>query len=236
MGQQPVGPAPTAPGPHAAAPLRRQTPTWVVVAATAGVMVTIGIAFVVGVFVGAYLTNDSTTTTSGSTGGQGGAPGGQGGGSEGSGSGGGSEGSGSGGGGGGTLDECVVGTWRTTEHTEDWSTDQGEAQLSGLERTMVFTADGTQTVTYDGESATITSQGTDVPAVFDGEVVYRTSTSGGTMSFSLVSAEGSVTVDPEGTAKVEELKPGTGDVSYTCDDTTLRQEADGYLSVYERTG
>ncbi len=70
------------------------------------------------------------------------------------------------------------------------------------------------------------------PVVFDGEVVYRTSTDGATMSFELVSVDGSVTVGE----KVEELKPGTGAVSYTCDDTTLRQEAEGYLSVYERTG
>lgn len=231
MGQQPLGPPPQAPVPPGT---RRQAPTWVVVATTVGVMVAIGVAFVVGVFVGAYVTRD-TGSTAGGQGGSTGSSGGRADGSTGDAGGGGSQG-GSGGGGGGTLDDCVVGTWRTTEHTEDWTTDQGEAQLSGLERTMVFTADGTQTITYDGEQATITAQGTDVPAVFDGEVVYRTSTSGGTMSFSLVSAQGSVTVDPDGTAKVEELEPGTGDVSYTCDDTTLWQEADGYLSVYERTG
>ena len=33
-----------------------------------------------------------------------------------------------------------------------------------------------------------------------------------------------------------ELVPGTGDVRYSCDETTLRQEAEGYLSVYERAG
>lgn len=208
--------------PTGAAPGRR-APTWVVVALTAGVMTLVGVAFVVGVVVGALLTRDA------GSGGSGGSPVATGGGGSGQeppdppaqGS--------------GTLDECVVGTWRGTEHTEDWRTDQGEAQLSGLERTMVFTADGTQTITYDGETATITSQGTDVTARFDGEVVYRTSTSGGTMSFQLVQAEGTVTVDPDGEARVEELEPGTGDVSYTCDDSTLRQEAEGYLSVYERT-
>jgi hypothetical protein len=198
---------------------------------TVGAMVLIGLVFVGGVFTGAVITRDDA----GSSGGSGGTavpP--AGGGS----TGGGSEG-GSGGGSGeasGTLDDCVVGTWEGTEHSEDWTTDQGDAEMSGLLRTMTFTADGTQTIAYDSDEATITAQGTPVPAVFDGEVVYRTSTSGGTMSFRLVSAEGSVTIDPAGTAKVEDLEPGTGDVSYTCDDTTLRQEADGYLSVYRRAG
>lgn len=216
-------------GAAAPEPVGRRTPTWVVVAVTAGVMLAIGVAFVVGVVVGVALP-EGAATAGGGTGGSGGGggtvadpPSG-------------SQGSGAPPAAGGSLDECLVGTWRTTEHTEDWRTDQGEAQLSGLERTMTFTADGTQTVTYDGSTATITAQGTDVPARFDGEVVYRTSTSGSTMSFQLVSAEGSVTVDPDGENRVEELEPGTGEVSYTCDDGTLRQEADGYLSVYERTG
>lgn len=220
----PPAPAPTGPPP------RRQAPTWAVVLITVGAMVLIGLVFVGGVFTGAVITRDEAGGSGGSRGSVDPPAGG--------GSSGGSEG-GSGGGSGeasGTLDDCVVGTWEGTEHTEDWTTDQGEAEMSGLLRTMTFTADGTQTITYDGDEATITAQGTPVPAVFDGEVVYRTSTSGGTMSFQLVSADGTVTIDPAGTAKVEDLEPGTGDVSYTCDETTLRQEADGYLSVYRRQG
>ncbi len=216
-GEQPPAPAPQGPG-------RRQLPTWVAVAVTAGVMLAIGVAFVVGVVVGAALDRSGSTAANDPA--AGGTPGGQ----------------APGGAGGGaaddpaTLDDCLVGTWTSTEHTEDWTTDQGAAELSGLQRTMAFTADGTQTVTYDGSQATITSQGRAVPARFDGEVVYRTSTSGATMSFESVSAEGTVTIDPDGAAKVEELEPGTGDVTYSCDDAELRQEAEGYLSVYERTG
>ncbi len=205
-------------------PGRRQPPTWVVVAVTAAVMLAIGVAFVVGVVVGTLIGRDGSTTTTGTAGGS--TPGGEAGGSQG----------GSGGAAAGPLDECLVGTWSTVEHVEDWSTDQGEAELSGLERVMRFSADGIQTVTYDSSPATIATGGQELPAVFDGEVVYRTSTADGTMSFQVESAEGSVTIDPTGQARVEELKPGTGDVSYTCDDTTLRQEAEGYLSVYERTG
>jgi hypothetical protein len=193
-------------------------------------MVLLGLVFVAGVLVGAVLTRDDGATAApaggGTAGGSQPSTGGSGGGTAGGGAAGGA----------GVLDACVVGTWEATEHSEDWTTDQGEARLDGLTRTMTFTADGTQTVVYDGDEATITAQGTPVPAVFDGEVVYRTSTSGGTMSFELVSAEGTVTVNPGAAQKVEPLDPGTGEVSYTCDDSTLRQEADGYLSVYRRTG
>ncbi|MCY7394721.1 MAG: hypothetical protein LH468_00995 [Nocardioides sp.] len=211
-------PAPPAP---AGPPPRRQAPTWAVVLITVGAIVLLGVVFVGGVLTGAVITRDDAGPAAGgpvvppATGGGGSSEGGS--------------------GGTGSLDECLVGSWEGTEHTEDWKTDQGAAQLSGLLRSMTFTADGTQTITYDGDQATITAQGTPVPAVFDGQVVYRTSTSGDTMSFQLVSAEGTVTVDPDGTDKVEDLEPGTADVGYSCDDTTLRQEAEGYLSVYRRT-
>lgn len=220
--------------PRGPAATRRQVPTWVAVAVTAGVMLAIGVSFVVGVVVGAFVTRDGSATSTGSTGGTQDGSASDGGLSDGGPADGGDP--AAGGAGSGALDECLVGTWRTVEHVEDWTTDQGQAELSGLERVMEFSADGTQTVSYDDSAATIATQGQEVPAVFDGRVVYRTSTAGGTMSFDLQSAEGTVTVDPDGTAKVEPLEPGTGEVSYTCDATTLRQEAEGYLSVYERTG
>lgn len=220
--------------PRGPAATRRQVPTWVAVAVTAGVMLAIGVSFVVGVVVGAFVTRDGSATSTGSTGGTQDGSASDGGLSDGGPADGGDP--AAGGAGSGALDECLVGTWRTVEHVEDWTTDQGQAELSGLQRVMEFAADGTQTVSYDDSAATIATQGQEVPAVFDGRVVYRTSTAGGTMSFDLQSAEGTVTVDPDGTAKVEPLEPGTGEVSYTCDATTLRQEAEGYLSVYERTG
>ncbi len=212
---QPV-PGPTRPAP----PAGRRTPTWVIVLITVGVMLGFGVSFVAGLVVGSMLDGGSVATgsTQGSTrdgtgGGPTAAPGGS-----------------------GELDDCLVGTWRTTEHTEDWTTDQGPAELTGLVRTMVFTADGTQTITYDASTATATTQGQGVEVRFDGTVVYRTSTSDGTMSFELVSVDGGVVVDPQGQNKAEELEPGTGAVGYSCDPSTLRQEAEGYLSVYERVG
>lgn len=217
---QPVGQRPAGPPPAQGRPR-----TWLAVVLTAAVMLGFGLSFVVGVVTGFVLDDGSgTSTRAGSSGGSGG--------SSGSGGTAPDDAAPPAGGGSGSLDPCLVGTWTSTEHVEDWTTDQGEAELSGVERTMTFTADGTQTVTYDQAEATATAMGQEQPVVFDGEVVYRTSTDGATMTFELVSAEGTVSVGD----KQEELKPGTGPVSYTCDDSTLRQEADGYLSVYERTG
>jgi hypothetical protein len=57
------------------------------------------------------------------------------------------------------------------------------------------------------------------------------------MSFELLEADGTVTItSPDGEVKAEDLKPGTGPVQYTCEGDRFRQEADGYLSVYERSG
>jgi len=136
----------------------------------------------------------------------------------------------------GTLDPCLVETWRTTEHEESYDTEQGQASLTDLDRTMTFTEDGTQTITYDGSQATVTTEQGALPAVFEGTVVYRASTSGMTMSFQLQSSEGTVVVlGPDGqVAEENPLEPGTGDVTYTCDETSLVQEATGYRSVYER--
>ena len=141
-------------------------------------------------------------------------------------------------GGSGTLDPCLVGTWRSTEHSESYETEQGPASITDLERTMTFEADGTQTITYDASEATVTADVGALPAVFDGTVVYQASTSGSTMSFQLVQAEGTVTVlRPDGeVAEEKPIEPGTGDVSYTCDETTFVQTATGYRSAYEKVG
>ena len=52
----------------------------------------------------------------------------------------------------------------------------------------------------------------------------------------LQSSEGTVVVlGPDGrVAEENPLEPGTGDVTYTCDETSLVQEATGYRSAYER--
>lgn len=136
----------------------------------------------------------------------------------------------------GGFDECLVGTWQTVEHSESYDTEQGAASITELDRTITFTADGGQTIGYDQSEGIITTDQGALPGVFDGEVTYNATTTGTTMSFELLSAEGTVTVlNPDGSVADEQpIQPGTGDVTYSCDETTFTQTATGYLSVYER--
>lgn len=136
----------------------------------------------------------------------------------------------------GSFDDCLVGTWRTVSHEEQYETEQGPASLTGLTRLVEFTADGGQTIRYDGSEATVTTQVGALPAVFDGEVRYQVRTDAGTMSFELLSSEGTVTiVGPDGTERVEDLRAGAGAVTYTCEGDTFTQRADGFSADYERT-
>ena len=137
----------------------------------------------------------------------------------------------------GAVDECVVGSWRSVEHEESFSTDQGPVTITGLVRDLEIDGSGTQTVRYDGAEAAMEASGSSGSAVYDGTVVYRVSTSDGSMSFELVSSEGTITVTPaQGEPQVRDLQPGTGTVRYTCDDTRLTQESEGFRAVYERPG
>ncbi|MBK8730819.1 MAG: hypothetical protein IPM00_16395 [Tetrasphaera sp.] len=201
-------------------PSRR--PTWVIVVATLGtVAVAIGL-FVAGLVVGIAVSQTTPGTqnagpqaTVGGTAGASSLPGAA-----------------------GALDACVVGTWRSTEHEESADVkDQGPVTVSGMTRTLVFTADGQETVTYDRAEATISVKDGTARIVYDGTVTYHVTTSGGSMAFTLGSVDGTVTVTgSDGKSQSQPLKPGTGSVSYTCSPDRLTQEAPGFHSVYERVG
>lgn len=136
----------------------------------------------------------------------------------------------------GSFDECLVGSWRTVSHEEQYQTEQGPAGLTGLTRLVEFTADGGQTIRYDGSEATVTTEVGAASAVFDGEVRYQVSTDGTDMTFELLSSEGTVTiVGPDGSEQVEDLVAGAGAVTYTCDGDTFTQQAEGFDARYERT-
>jgi hypothetical protein len=142
----------------------------------------------------------------------------------------------SGGGGSGVVeDQCLVGTWRTVEHTESANTEQGNVTISGVDRTLTITKDGTETITYGSRPAKVAMAQGEATAVFDGKVVYDVRAGNGKMSFRLRSVEGTLTLSAGGgQGRTEELKPGTGDVSYTCSGDRFVQEASGYRSVMER--
>ncbi|NHA69471.1 hypothetical protein [Phycicoccus flavus] len=204
----------------------RQGPrTWVVVAVTLGAVLGAALLFVAGLVTGIAVSGSTQGTAAAPVP----VPGG------GSTSGGTDGGASGGSGGSGSLDDCLVGTWRTVEHSESAKTDQGTVTISGVDRTLEITADGTETVTYGSTPAQVATDQGEGQAVYSGTVVYGVRTDGGSMSFDLRSSDGTLTVTVAGSdPKQQELKPGAGSVSYTCDGDRFTQEATGYRSVMER--
>ncbi len=119
------------------------------------------------------------------------------------------------------LDPCLVGTWETSSYEE---TVPLLGTLTDLERTMTFGTDGRLTTTYDDARP----KGAGAGWVFDGTVVYDVTTSGSTMSFTLV-RDGLTVTGPSG-----DLPPGTGDVQYTCSGDTFTQTATGLDATFTR--
>ena len=54
------------------------------------------------------------------------------------------------------FDECLVGTWRTTDYVQKSTGPDGESVLTGLNRTFTFDASGRHVVTYDEVTASLT--------------------------------------------------------------------------------
>lgn len=134
------------------------------------------------------------------------------------------------------FDECLVGTWRTTDYEQKTTGPDGESVLTGLNRTFTFDATGRHVVTYDQVKASLTVGEAKSAITFDGTVVYQVSLAGSQMSFSLTSADGSMTVQPEkGDQEVRDLQPGTGSVAYTCEgDTYSEEDGRGFREVATR--
>ena len=224
----PDHPAPEHLPPHRVA--RDRMATWKIVAITLGAVIgalgLFGAGFVAGV------ATSSVAQSSGTL------PGGSGGGGTG---GGGADPAPTGGdpGGGGAaseFDDCLVGTWRTTDYEQRTTGPDGESVLTGLNRTFTFDESGRHVVTYDEVEARLTTPGGTSALVFDGTVVYRVALSGSRMSFTLESAKGSMTVRPEqGKEEVRDLQPGTGAVTYTCEgDTYTEEDGKGFREVATR--
>lgn len=134
------------------------------------------------------------------------------------------------------FDECLVGTWRTTDYVQKSTGPDGDSVLTGLNRTFTFDATGRHVVTYDEVVASLTVGDAKSAITFDGTVVYQVALSGPQMSFSLESADGSMTVQPErGAKEVRDLQPGTGAVTYTCEgDTYTEEDGRGFREVAAR--
>lgn len=134
------------------------------------------------------------------------------------------------------FDDCLVGTWRTTDYEQRTTGPDGESVLTGLNRTFTFDESGRHVVTYDEVEARLTTPGGTSALVFDGTVVYLVALSGSRMSFTLESAKGSMTVRPEqGKEEVRDLQPGTGAVTYTCEgDTYTEEDGKGFREMATR--
>ncbi|MGL4178788.1 MAG: hypothetical protein ACRCSN_22255 [Dermatophilaceae bacterium] len=201
--------------PHKMAP--RSPRTWMVVALTLGVVAFVILAFVGGLVTGVAISGTDEASSVRDAGSTGQAPG------------------TSRPRSGGAVDPCLVGTWRTVEHSESADTDQGKVTITGVDRTLEITADGTETVTYGSGPATVTTDQGEGTATYTGTVVYDITAENGTMSFGLRSAEGTLAVATDGKEPQEqELKPGTGSVTYTCSGDRITQKATGFRSVLQR--
>lgn len=211
---------------------RDRAPTWLIIAGTLMAVLVAGGMFVAGLVTGVAMSG--AQTGSGSPSGGGVAPGSR------------PDSGGTTPGGPGTasaapagdFDPCLVGTWRSVEHTETFDIkDQGPTTISGVVRTLSFDAAGNEAVTYDNSQATVKVKEGEGSVTYNGTVKYRVSTNAGKMTFSLVSADGTVSIrKPDGSEDKQPLKPGAGAVSYTCSATQFTQEAEGFRSSYTKAG
>lgn len=195
--------------------------TWVVVLATLAAVVVVGLTFVGGLVTGIAISATPGHTTadsaaSGSTAPPGPQPP-------------------AGAGDATRVDPCLVGTWRTVEHSESADTDQGKVTITGVDRSLEITADGTETITYGSTPAKVTTDKGEGTATYTGNVVYGITAQAGSMTFELRSADGTLSVAAgDGKATEQQLKPGTGAVTYTCSGDRFVQQATGFRSVLSR--
>ena len=199
--------------------VRRGPRTWVVVALTLAAVAFTGLVFVAGLVTGVVATKSTDTASPGTaplpqptdTSGGGEGPSGD------------------------ALDPCLVGTWRTLEHTESGEVQGKKVTITGVDRTVTIGADGSERVTYGSRPATIAVDGGNATLTFSGTATYAVTSAGGTLSFKVLGNDAKVTVQTPGKEpKTEAVKPGTGDVRYTCDDTRFTQSAQGYAATFER--
>jgi hypothetical protein len=132
------------------------------------------------------------------------------------------------------VDECVVGAWHVTSHTEDLALDTGKVKFTGSGAKVTLNADGTGVTDFGQETTfTATVNGLPVKLVVTGTITYDFRTNNNTVSFSNVKADGTATVTISETGFTTST-PLTGDDSpakYTCSNEKLTQQTE--LAVIE---
>ncbi len=101
----------------------------------------------------------------------------------------------------------------------------GLGEITSLERQITIDANRRMVVSYD-KAAASGIEG----LVFDGTVEYTVATQAGTMSFTLVRNDGTLSAGGTETP----LTPGVSDVQYTCQGDTFTEKQGGFSTTLER--
>ncbi|MET7400706.1 hypothetical protein ABZS66_45230 [Dactylosporangium sp. NPDC005572] len=142
------------------------------------------------------------------------------------------------------IDECLVGTWKTTTYTEQVSMDGvGDVpfSLTSNGATLEFTADGKHTQTYANSTykGTPTIQGTkvNVTLTINATVTADVHTAGGSISYTNVKSDGKGTVSaPDlNVNQTEDFDPGDDPSKYSCSGDKLTMSTARIQSTLSRT-
>jgi hypothetical protein len=135
------------------------------------------------------------------------------------------------------IDECLVGSWRLDELTQQADLGGQTVEATGFEgRVTEFRADGTQLVNYDdAEPLRAETSAGEYTETWTGTATYPVRTSGNTLTTTGVDfSDVSVVKALAGESQEYQPSGGTPELEYTCDDTTYTEQTNGYEATYTR--
>jgi hypothetical protein len=126
------------------------------------------------------------------------------------------------------VDKCVVGTWRVVDHTEKQLLDQGgTAEFRGSGYTVVFRADGTGHVDYNGATFRANVSGTPVTLVVNGKADFEFRTTNNQYTESNFKVEGTTTTTVGNQQPTTEpLSLSARPARYTCSGSSMVQDTE----------
>ncbi|WP_117211481.1 hypothetical protein [Allorhizocola rhizosphaerae] len=123
------------------------------------------------------------------------------------------------------IDPCLIGTWRTTSLEHRLALPSGETiNLTGRGSIHIFNPDGTVTADFtSGEPWTATRHGQRLELRIAGSVTSRYRARDGVIDYSVLSVDGSMTLNIDGVpSETLPLEFTAEPERYTCTATTLR--------------
>lgn len=136
------------------------------------------------------------------------------------------------------IDPCLIGTWRTTVDRQQLDvTGVGTVEVTGSGTVVHIGADGSDLQEYaSATSYAGTANGHRLEITVGGTVRGTIRTDHGTITFSGMSADGTVTAAVDGTVVTSvPLTPGTDPVSYTCAGDQATERGPQYQVTLVRT-